>query len=72
MENTEQVDSTLKINDLETIRQALDLAAVRGAFRANEMRRVGEVYEKLSFFLDSMQAQLSEPANQPLQPLQGE
>lgn len=67
MQNNEQVDSTLKINDLETIRQALDLAAVRGAFRANEMRRVGEVYEKLSFFLDSMQVQLNEPTTEPQQ-----
>lgn len=67
MQNQEQADSTLKINDLELIRQVLDLAAVRGAFRANEMRSVGEVYEKLSFFLDSMQAQLNGPAVEPQQ-----
>lgn len=67
MTNTEPTDSTLKITDLETIRQALDLAAVRGAFRANEMRRVGEVFEKLSFFLDNMQAQINSPQTEPEQ-----
>lgn len=71
MENqtSTDIDSTLKINDLEMIRQALDLAASRGAFRGNEMRRVGEVFDKLSFFLDNMQAQLN---TQPSQSEQGE
>jgi hypothetical protein len=48
MENQEQ---HLGIADLAVIKNIIDLACSRGAFRATEMRAVGEVYDKLSGFL---------------------
>jgi hypothetical protein len=65
MENTTQ----LTIADLESIRQIIDAACTRGAFRAEEMRPVGEVYDKLSGFLASVAAQQNtqEPPQAPPQ-----
>jgi len=52
MENTQ-----LTIADLASIKQIIDAACTRGAFKAAEMKSVGDVYEKLSAFLDSVVAQ---------------
>jgi hypothetical protein len=45
----------LTINDLATIRNIIDLAVSRGAFRANEVRVVGETYERLEAFLVTLE-----------------
>jgi ATP phosphoribosyltransferase len=44
---------TLTITDLATLRNIVDLASTRGAFRANELREVGEIYDRLSRFIDA-------------------
>jgi hypothetical protein len=44
----------LSITDLATIKNVIDLAASRGAFKAAEMRAVGEVYDKLTGFLTTV------------------
>jgi hypothetical protein len=44
----------LSITDLAVLKNVIDLACSRGAFRASEMKAVGEVYEKLSTFLDTV------------------
>jgi hypothetical protein len=44
---------TLTINDLATLRNVIDLASTRGAFRANELSEVGEVYNRLSQFVEA-------------------
>ena len=44
----------LSITDLAVLKNVIDLACSRGAFRAPEMKAVGEVYDKLSTFLDSV------------------
>lgn len=44
---------TLTINDLATLRNVVDLASTRGAFRANELADVGAVYNKLSQFVEA-------------------
>lgn len=44
-------DNDLNINDLNAIKQIIDVASSRGAFKANEMEAVGKVYNKLSNFL---------------------
>ena len=51
------MDTQLTVADLASIKNLIDAACARGAFRANEMRAVGEVYDKLSAFL----AQLQQP-----------
>lgn len=61
----------LSITDLAAIRNIIDVAANRGAFRAAEMRTVGEVYDRLTGFLESVvqqaeaeQAQATNKENQ--------
>ena len=47
----------LTIADLASLQGLIDAACSRGAFKANEMKNVGEVYEKLSAFLNAVKAQ---------------
>lgn len=55
MENTQ-----LTITDMISIKNIIDAACTRGAFKAGEMRNVGELYEKLSRFIETVQAQAVE------------
>ena len=61
MENTTQIT----IADLDTIKNIIDLACTRGAFRGAELSQVGTVYDKLSVFLQAVieQAKVQEAAN---------
>ena len=52
MENKE-----ITITDLNLLKDIVDLASTRGAFRAAEMKEIGEVYDKLTSFLDAVVAQ---------------
>ena len=52
MENKE-----ITIADLGLLKNIIDLASTRGAFRATEMKEVGEVYDKLTAFLEAVVAQ---------------
>jgi hypothetical protein len=52
MENKE-----ITIADLSLLKDIIDLASTRGAFRAAEMKDIGEVYNKLVVFLDAVVAQ---------------
>ena len=52
MENTQ-----LTIADLASLHALIDAACTRGAFRAAEMTRVGEIYDKLSRFLEASKQQ---------------
>jgi hypothetical protein len=47
----------ITIADLNLLKDIVDLASTRGAFRAAEMKDVGEVYNKLVVFLDAVLAQ---------------
>jgi uncharacterized protein YggE len=61
MENNTQIT----IADLDTIKNIIDLACTRGAFRGGEISQVGAVYDKLSAFLTLVieQAKAQEQAN---------
>lgn len=48
----EQQGVELTINDLKAIQQIIDVASQRGAFRANELSSVGDLYNRLTAFLD--------------------
>ena len=50
-------NAQLTIADLASLKQIIDAASTRGAFRAAEMKSVGDVYDKLSAFLDTVIAQ---------------
>ena len=66
MDNTQ-----ITIADLDTIKNVIDLACTRGAFRGAEISQVGAVYDKLSAFLQTVIAQAQEqqannvPAGEP-------
>jgi hypothetical protein len=47
----------LNINDLNAMKVIIDIASSRGAFKPNEMVAVGQTYNKLSAFLDSVARQ---------------
>ena len=47
-------NSQLTIADLASLHSMLDTACSRGAFKAEEMTQVGQVYDKLSVFLKSI------------------
>lgn len=47
----------LTINDLSVMKNIIDIASLRGAFRPNEMVTIGQAYNKLTAFLDSVKQQ---------------
>jgi uncharacterized protein YfkK (UPF0435 family) len=47
-----QNNDDLNINDLNALRQIIEVTNSRGSFKANEMEAVGRVYNKLARFLD--------------------
>lgn len=51
----------LNINDLATLKNIIEVATQRGAFKANELEAVGKTFNKLSAFLESV---TKEPAQQ--------
>ncbi len=54
----------LTVQDLTSIKQIIDVASQRGAFKANEMAVVGTTYNKLESFLGAVQA-TQEPKEEP-------
>lgn len=50
-------DKNLSVTDLAVLKNIINLACTRGAFQASEMKTVGEVYDKLSMFLNTIVAQ---------------
>ena len=53
----------LTVEDLTRIRSYLDLACTRGAFRAIEMKDVGESFARLDAFLVSIEKNVQADAN---------
>ena len=69
MDNTQ-----ITIADLDTIKNIIDLASTRGAFRGAELTQVGVVYDKLTVFLEAVieQAKAQEALNAAAGETQGE
>ena len=51
------MENNITVADLDLIKNIIDLASSRGAVRGNELSQVGEVFDKLSVFLDAVVAQ---------------
>ena len=51
------METNINITDLVSIRNVINLAAERGAYKAEEMLEVGTVYTKLNNFLEAVIAQ---------------
>ena len=49
-----EVPVSLTVQDLVGIRNIIDVASQRGAFKANEFSAVGDAYNKLSTFIDAI------------------
>jgi len=49
-----QESSDLSISDLSAMKTIIDIASSRGAFKPNEMVAVGQTYNKLSTFLETV------------------
>ena len=64
----------ITIADLDTIKNIIDLACTRGAFRGAELTQVGVVYDKLTVFLEAViaQAKAQEALNAEAGETQGE
>lgn len=54
----------ITIQDLASLQSVIETACSRGAFKASEMKLIGELYEKLSAFLQVVKAQAETGANQ--------
>lgn len=61
-EKNEKQDIELNIQDLQNLKDIIDVASSRGAFKPKEMLAVGHVYTKLENFLEAVanQAQKGE------------
>jgi len=57
-------NAQLTIADLASLHTLIDAACTRGAFKAPEMSRVGEIYDKLTRFLEAPKQQAQEQAEQ--------
>ena len=51
------METNITITDLIAIRNTMNLAAERGAFKAEEMADIGTIYNKLNKFLEAVVAQ---------------
>ena len=67
-------NNTITISDLDTVKNIINLASTRGAFRGEELSMVGTVYDKLTEFLQAVieQAKAQEAANAEASATQGE
>jgi pyrroloquinoline quinone (PQQ) biosynthesis protein C len=70
MENNTQIT----VADLDSVKNIINLASTRGAFRGEELSQVGTVYDKLSAFLEAVieQAKAQEATNAEAGETQGE
>ena len=51
------MENQLSITDLAVLKNVVDVACSRGAFKAAEMKQVGEIYDKLTAFLNAVVSQ---------------
>jgi hypothetical protein len=74
MENSNQQEQIITIADLDMLKQIIDVACSRGAFKGEELSQIGTVYNKLTTFLNLAvaQAQQSDPAQDGDTQTQGE
>ena len=51
---TEKTEPELTLGDLTMLRNIVDLASSRGAFRGNELEVIGKAFNKLNTFLNAV------------------
>ena len=65
-------NAQLKITDLASLKQIIEVACSRGTFQAGEMKGVGEIYERLNTFLTSISEAAERAQAEPKESQQGE
>ena len=58
----QQESADLTVNDLNALKTIIDIASSRGAFKPNEMIAVGQTYQKLFSFLETVSKQTKQGA----------
>lgn len=58
----QQESADLTVNDLNALKTIIDIASSRGAFKPNEMVAVGQTYQKLFSFLETVSKQSKQGA----------
>lgn len=53
----QEASPELTVQDLQALKQIIDVATQRGAFKANELMTVGATYNKLDAFLVAVSTQ---------------
>ena len=61
--NGEGQVAELTVQDLHALKAIIDVSSQRGSFKPNEMMTVGQVYNKLELFLDSVAKQQASQAS---------
>jgi len=56
-EPKQDASTDLTIQDLSSLRQIIDIACQRGAFKPGEMEQVGSTYNRLNAFLEDIARQ---------------
>ena len=62
----QQAEPNINLNDLRIMAKIIEISTERGAFKANELRSVGDIYEKLVTFVNS--AQEAQQSSQDVEP----
>ena len=57
MDTTTTPNNNLTVTDLAGLKTCIEVACSRGAYRAEEMKSVGEVFDRLSVFLKAIEEQ---------------
>jgi hypothetical protein len=68
------MENQITVTDLALLKSLVEVASTRGAFKADELSTVGQVYDKLNLFLQQIveQAEQSESAPSPTTTQTGE
>jgi len=57
-------ETSLTIADIATLKQIVEVASSRGAFRAEELSQIGAVYDRVNAWLESMTPATEDEAEQ--------
>ena len=57
-------NAQLTLTDIVSVKNLIEAASSRGAFKAHELKSVGELYEKISRFVEVSTAQIQEQQQQ--------
>jgi hypothetical protein len=68
------MENQITVTDLALLKSLVEVASTRGAFKADELSTVGQVYDKLNLFLQQLveQAEQSESVAEPASTQTGE